>query len=321
MTTNNITFKHISLLICLFTVLMTAFHTPRAEAFGGPLVRKIISGGVRKGVQKSTQKGVQKGIQKGTQKGLQKGTQKGLQKGAQKGIQKGVQKGLGQAAKGTGLSSSVTKAVQTLPKTQQTRALHVLQRSSPAMHQSVEKYGARVLTAEMKHPGVGGKLVTSFGPESFGILDKASTGQVIRFTRHSNKLEALTPSARSQLFSKAAQGPEKVLTALEKHPNIINACKTLGITGIIVAGGTKVGSQALRGEIETIHPDGTVTKEMGPISLNVEKVAESLENPLMVFGGILAGGLSLAWFIHHRPRKRNTVTTTASTQEELEQRP
>lgn len=304
MTTNNTTFKHLSLLICLFTVLMTAFHTPRADAFAGSLVRKVFSTGVRKGVQKSTQKGVQKGVQKGTQKGLQKG--------AQKGVQKGVQKGLGQAAQGTGLSSSVSKAVQTLPKTQQTKALQVLQRSSPAMHKTVEKYGARALTAEMAHPGVGGKLVTSFGPESFGVLEKASTGQVIRLTRHSNKLETLTPSARSQFFSKAAQNPEKVLTTLEKYPNVINACKALGITGIIVAGGTKVGSQAMRGEIETIHPDGTVTREVGPFSMNVEKITESLEKPLMVFGGILAAGLSLAWFMRHRPRKKNSETTSVS---------
>lgn len=302
--------NHRSLLTLTFMLIFlgTSFHTLPAQALVGSIVKQGIrslgSMGARKAGQKGLQKGAQKGLQKGAQKGMGQATRQGgktIGKGVvRKGAQAGVQKVAGQAP----LSATVSKAVQALPKNQQGKALNALRRSPKALAKTVDTYGPRALAAELKVPGVGGKFVEVFGKESFQVIEKASTGQLIRLSRHTNKIQTLTPAARSEFLKTAARMPEKVLTTLEKNPNILQVCKVLGITGIVVAGAKEVGAQAFRGETETIQPDGTIIKEHGAISFNMDKTTEALQTPLTAFFAVL--GIIVAAFGIHRFSKRRS---------------
>lgn len=295
-------------LTLMLIFLGTSFHTPPAHAFVGSLIRQTVrsigSTGVRKAGQKGLQKGAQKGLQKGVQKGVGQATKQGGRVIGGKAVSKGLQTGAQKAAGHASLSSTVSKAVQTLPKNQQGKALNALHRSPQALAKTVEQYGPKALAAEVKHLGVGGKFVESFGRESLSIVEKVNTGQLIRLSRHTNAIQTLTPSARSQLLQKVAKLPEHVITTLEKSPNIVRACTALGITGIVVAGGTQVGTQAFKGEIETIQPDGTIIKEHGAISFNMDKTTEALKTPLTAFAIALALILSGGWYVKYTIRKR-----------------
>lgn len=107
-----------------------------------------------------------------------------------------------------------------------------------------------------------------------------------------------TRKAIKQTVKQGAKIPAKVGKTLENNPKVLKTCEKLGMTGIIVSGGSDVAKHALRGEIETTQSNGTLKKEQGPISMSLPKsinsLGESLQWPLLLFSGIVGLAIAIA---------------------------
>lgn len=103
--------------------------------------------------------------------------------------------------------------------------------------------------------------------------------------------------AVQQGAQKAEKAPGKIIATIEKHPKVLKTGERLGMTGIIASSTKDVAKHALRGEIETVQSNGTLTKEQGPISMNLPKsidsVGESLQWPFILFSTIVAVAIAI----------------------------
>ena len=118
----------------------------------------------------------------------------------------------------------VIGALDELPKTQAKQALSRLAAGTTGreLGETVTRYGAVTLKAELKHPGVGGMLVRKLGGEGGELATRLSTDQAITLARHADDIAKLAPSQRTGLLSLIRKDADRFFTFVgrfaEKNP-------------------------------------------------------------------------------------------------------
>lgn len=114
------------------------------------------------------------------------------------------------AAENAPNASIVIRAIDDLPANLAERAAKRLAAGSEgrALAKTVEEFGANALEAEVRHPGVGGRLVATLGGDGADLASRVKTDQAIEVARHAPDISLLPPSERNQVISLIRENPE-----------------------------------------------------------------------------------------------------------------
>jgi hypothetical protein len=95
------------------------------------------------------------------------------------------------------------RSLDELPEEAATRAVRRLAAGSDgrALAKTVDQFGASALRAEVRHPGIGGRLVGHLGDDGAELASKMSHEQAITFARHADDIASLPKAQRSQVLS------------------------------------------------------------------------------------------------------------------------
>lgn len=119
-----------------------------------------------------------------------------------------------------------------LPASSRSSALAAFEREGRVLHEAYSSVGAAALRAELRHPGVGGKLAAGLGRDSAAILDDLPSVDVAILARYADEAAALAPAARSQFSSAVARNAKGVIDYLRKHPGFTLTAATVGILAV-----------------------------------------------------------------------------------------
>jgi len=149
------------------------------------------------------------------------------------------------------------KAVDDLPEDMAGPAFRRLSAGADGriLAEAVEQYGPKALRAELRHPGIGGRLVSRFGDDGVQLSSKVSTDQAITVSRHADDIAALPASQKQRVIDLLRDDTERMVTFMgrfiEKNPGKV--LFTVAGTAVVLANADKV----LGGEGEiVIGPDG-----------------------------------------------------------------
>jgi hypothetical protein len=78
--------------------------------------------------------------------------------------------------------------------------------------ETVTKYGAGAMRAELKHPGVGVRFASSLGDDGIAIAEKLTTDQAIAIGRHVDDIAKLPPTERNALLSMISEQSDRFAT-------------------------------------------------------------------------------------------------------------
>ena len=244
----------------ILVLAASAAFAPTAAASPATLVTKaakeLFKQAARTGGQAATRELAERFGREGVEEILDRALREGGEAAVDRVVRIGGQcgaRGLHAVAQSPSLMS---QALESLPKGSIRQAVNAVNRQPALMQELVSRHGARALGVELAHPGVGGQLVRQFGDDAIRIGERLDTNQMIRFARHSDDIAALPPEQKGTLINMLGKKPARVLDALETHPNVLGACKALGITAIVTTGVTRVGNKAFAGTEEETYPDG-----------------------------------------------------------------
>lgn len=199
---------------------------------------------------------------------------------------------------------SVLRAVQPAPA----RMATALERVSPALRASavraaerepaliarlVASHGDEALEVAARHPGVGGRLVSSLGREGVEAGGRLTTPQATLLARHADDIAALPAKDRSAFYQMLHKAPDRVLDALERHPQVLKRGAQVVIAGQVVAGGA-IGLYALRDEIFGL-PDA---QGRGFIERLTDQTTRTFHRPLSI-GLVLVAAALATWALAH----------------------
>lgn len=72
-------------------------------------------------------------------------------------------------------------------------------------------FGTRALKAEIRHPGVGARLVQTLGDDGAELAMKLDTGQAVQLARHADEIADLAPARRSGILALFRENTKKML--------------------------------------------------------------------------------------------------------------
>ncbi|HOC70780.1 MAG TPA: hypothetical protein PKO23_18390 [Candidatus Hydrogenedentes bacterium] len=288
--THNTYSRFLVALVCLTAVSLA--RMPGAHAAVGPFVKNGVkeifrlvghTGGKQGGVELSRYLGRQ-GVEEIVERALREGGEEAASRVIQIGGQYGA-RGL-RAVKSS--PAVLSRALSELPVESLRPALNIINRQPRLMGDIVQRYGARGIQAELTHPGVGASLVNRFGENALKLSKRLDTNQMIGFARHATAIETLPPGPRTGLLEILYKTPGHVLDALESHPNVLAACKALGITGIVAAAGSSVGHTVFAGTSETVSPDGQTEKTEGILPIAMTSFSQPIGTGVLVLFVVVA---------------------------------
>lgn len=146
------------------------------------------------------------------------------------------------------------RAVDDLPEEMASQAIRRLGAGAEGrlLAETVERFGAQALRAEVRHPGIGGNLVRHLGDDGAAFASQASRQQAITISRHADDIARLPDTQRAGVlrilredFDRGVafmarfieNNPGKVLfTAATTTVVLAHADKVLGGDGDIVIG-------------------------------------------------------------------------------------
>ncbi len=133
----------------------------------------------------------------------------------------------------------VLGALDALPESQIGPALARLGAGAQGkeLAETVSRYGAGAIQAELKHPGVGVRFAKSLGSEGIEVAEKLTTDQAIAIGRHVDDIALLPPKQRSELMRIMAEQSDRLATFVGDFAKL-NPGKTLftlGTTTVILA--------------------------------------------------------------------------------------
>lgn len=109
------------------------------------------------------------------------------------------------------------------------------------------KYGSRMLSAEIKHPGLASTYAKSLGDDGLELSLKLNRNQALEIGRHLDDISKLPPELRSQVLVLARESPEGFAKMtrdfVQKHPGKV--LFTVAATTVILAN-----PQAILGDAE-----------------------------------------------------------------------
>jgi len=108
----------------------------------------------------------------------------------------------------------VLGAIDELPESQIGPALARLGagQSGKELADTVTRYGAGAIRAELKHPGVGVRFASNFGDEGIAIAEKLTTAQAIAIGRHVDDIAKLPPTQRNGLLLMISEQSDRFAT-------------------------------------------------------------------------------------------------------------
>lgn len=196
--------------------------------------------------------------------------------------------------------AQLSRALDDLPANQVKQALIALEREPELLTSLASRYGGKALSLELRHPGVGGKLLAKIGDDAISVGQRLTTDQIGRVTHYADDIAKLPVTQRKAFFDALAKTPGKVLDALETHPTVLKAMTAVGIA-------LPVGMKAVDGTTEEVKPYGTkVTAKgilvEGGVANAIQSVGEGVGSgfkwALIIVGsivGIVAFGFLAKW--------------------------
>lgn len=199
------------------------------------------------------------------------------------------------------------RAVDDLPEEMASQAIRRLGAGAEGrlLAETVERFGAQALRAEVRHPGIGGNLVRHLGDDGAAFASQASRQQAITISRHADDIAKLPEAQRAGVlrilredFDRGVafmgrfieRNPGKVLfTAATTTVVLTHADKVLGGEGEIIIGPD--------GEPIYVPKPGLVDRIVGSA---VQQVL-AIILPILALAGAIWLGVKL-WF-HYRLTK------------------
>ena len=254
-------FLRVFSVLLVVLVVFSSWHSANASVLS--LAEKAVQEIIELAGRTLGREGVEEITQKIGREGLETLVEKAAKEGGEEIVEKVVRYGgeYGESALRAIRRSpaAITRCLDDVGAHQIKRAINTLNRKPALFTGIVEKYGAKALETEMRHPGLGGELVAVFGDDAIKASRNLTTDQMIRFARHSDEVAQLGKKQSHALLQMLAKTPGKVLDALESHPKVLKALTVLGIA-------VPVGCQLAGGSEEIHRPDGTEIKTAGPFA-------------------------------------------------------
>lgn len=226
--------------------------------------------------KKLGREGAQELAEKVGREGVEEILERAAKEGGEEAVERVVRVGGSHGAKALRIleraPAQLSRALDDLPANQVKQALSALEREPELLTGLASKYGARGLSLELRHPGVGGKLLAKLGDDALSVGQRLTTDQIGRVTHYADDIAKLPATQRKAFLDALAKTPGKVLDALETHPTVLKAMTAVGIV-------LPVGMKAVEGEAEEVRPDGTrVTTKglLGGGSIFLQAVGEGI---------------------------------------------
>ncbi len=303
--------RNLTKITAVFLVVLMTLSWQVANASILSVAEKAVQEILELAGEKLGREGAEEITEKIGREGLETLMEKGVREGGDELVEKIVRYGgsYGESALRAIRRSpaAITRCLEDLGAGQMKTAINALNRNPEIFTGIVEKYGAKALETEIRHPGVGGKLVSLFGEDAIELGRHLTTDQMIRFARYSDDAAKLGQKQSRKLLEMLYKAPGKVLDALESHPRTLTALTALGIA-------VPVGSKLVEGTREIHQPDGTEIRTAGPLSKMFGDAGKSLGNGLMWGVIMLFAVLAMIMLLRSLPRnnrRRETKVTDA----------
>ncbi len=162
------------------------------------------------------------------------------------------------------------QALDHIPASLQKQAISALNYSPDVLNRLIATYGPDALLAAVKHPGIGTEVMEKLGREGMEAALKLEKRDLMRLHRLSPNLSQLEAARRSPVMDMLLKAPERTLSLLERHPNVL-------MTAAGVAVLINYRDALLGGSDRVQNPDGTweVTSRPGMLERTVGKFLES----------------------------------------------
>ncbi len=226
-----------------------------------------------------------------------------------------------------GAVKPMLKALDEIPEEQVGAAIAKLAagESGKSLGEAVVRYGAKALTTEIAHPGVGLVLLKHFGDEGADLASRMTGEQAITIARHADEISTLPSAQRSGVLSLIRSDTERVVQFagrfVEANPG--KSLFTVATTAVILAEPERI----LGGDEVVFDAEGNpiVVSKAGIVGRMIESggnaaahVSNNFLQPLfyavLAFAGTFAA-LFLAiklWHAHKREQLKTLDATKKS---------
>mgnify|MGYP006427081089 CR=1 FL=1 len=201
------------------------------------------------------------------------------------------------------------RAVDDLPEEMASQAIRRLSAGAEGrlLAETVERFGAQALRAEVRHPGIGGNLVRHLGDDGVAFASQASRQQAITISRHADDIARLPDTQRAGVLRILREdfdrGVAFMARFIENNPGKV--LFTAATTTVVLANADKVLGGDGDGEI-VIGPDGepVYVPKPGLVDRIVGSAVQQILAiilPILALAGAIWLGVKI-WF-HYRLTK------------------
>ena len=153
-------------------------------------------------------------------------------------------------------TKSILRALDDLPADEAAKAVTRLaaKETGSELAEATARYGAGALRAELRHPGLGGRMVSMFGDDGASLCGKLSKDQAVNFGRHMDDIAKLPPGQRNAILGMISTQSDRMCrfmgNFISKNPGKI--LFTASGTTIVLAN-----SERIFGDAEIVYdPEG-----------------------------------------------------------------
>jgi hypothetical protein len=171
------------------------------------------------------------------------------------------------------------------------------------------RYGADVLKAEARHPGLGVRLADHLGEDGIALANKATQEQAVTISRHAEDIAELPAYQQERIVDLIRRKTDEMVKFIghfvENNPGKV--LFTTAVTGIILANDEKA-----LGKSEIVYDDKGnphVVEKSGMIERMFETLTTSLSYMLILILSIIALGIAAwvmikLWYVRKREIKK-----------------
>jgi hypothetical protein len=229
------------------------------------------------------------GGRQGVEEVLEKASKEGGEQLAKKVVQYGEHYGVSSLKVIDQAPAAYVSALDSLPSNLVDDAVRIAAREPARLTPLVRSYGGKMLTAEVRHPGVGVKFAEQLGEQGLDVCAKTTTDQAITIGRHLDEIAALPTAERQSVLSALTEAPGRLVAFLDKHPLFTITAAT---AGTLIA----VKDQAFAPDAEIEYDkDGKIVRQhqRSPGTVVAENVSKSLGTVILIVGCVVAAIVGL----------------------------
>jgi hypothetical protein len=138
----------------------------------------------------------------------------------------------------------ILKVINEIPEDLAGRAIRAMSagQEGKALVKIVEKYGEPALKSELKHPGIGVRVINDFGQAGIELAEKLSTKEMLTLSRHSKDIAKLPIEQKDELIKMFLSYPDRMIKFIAKfiEQNPGKVLFTAATTTIILANSDNV---------------------------------------------------------------------------------